>query len=50
MYELSDDSEQLPCHGKLAFDTRKQGEAAATVALHQHGARLKAYQCRYCGL
>jgi hypothetical protein len=40
----------FPCNEKLVFDTRKQAETAATVALHQHGVRLKAYSCRYCGL
>jgi hypothetical protein len=40
----------LPCADKLAFDTQKQAQAAATVALHQYGSKLRAYQCRYCGL
>jgi hypothetical protein len=40
----------LPCADKLAFDTQKQAQAAATVALHQHGSKLRAYLCRYCGL
>jgi hypothetical protein len=44
------DDELLPCNEKMAFDTRKQAEAAATVALYQYGAKLKAYRCRYCGL
>jgi hypothetical protein len=42
--------ETLPCSEKLAFDTKKQAEAAATVALYQHGTKLKAYVCRHCGL
>lgn len=41
---------ELPCSDKLAFDTRKQAQAAATVALHQHGTKLKTYLCRHCGL
>lgn len=40
----------LPCADKLVFDTQKEAVAAATVALHQHGTRLKAYRCRYCHL
>lgn len=49
---MFDDSgeETLPCNDKLAFDTRQQAEAAATVAQYQHGSSLKAYICRYCGL
>ena len=45
-----EESDILPCHEKLAFDTRKQAEAAAVVAEYQHGAKLHVYQCRYCGL
>lgn len=41
---------QLPCTDKLAFDTPKQAQVAATVALHQHGTKLKIYVCRHCGL
>jgi hypothetical protein len=44
------DDTPLPCSDKLAFDTRQQAQAAATVALYQHGTVLKAYMCRYCGL
>lgn len=45
-----DDAETLPCSEKVAFDTRKQAETAATVALYQHGTELTVYMCRYCGL
>ncbi len=45
-----DDSLALPCNDKLAFDTREQAEAAATVAAYQHGAALRVYRCRQCGL
>jgi len=47
MYE---EEAPLPCAEKLAFDTQKQAQAAATVALHQHGTYLHPYVCRYCGL
>jgi len=40
----------LPCSEKLAFDTRRQAEAAAAVARYQHGTVLQAYLCRHCGL
>ncbi len=40
----------LPCDGKLRFTTQKEAQASATVAEHQHGTKLKVYQCRYCSL
>ena len=40
----------LPCQDKLIFATQKQAEAAAAVNSYRYeGAKLKAYQCRYCG-
>jgi len=44
------EEELLPCHEKLAFDSHRQAEAAAIVAGYQHGADLKPYKCRHCGL
>jgi hypothetical protein len=44
------DNIELPCHAKLAFDSKKDAQAAATVALFQHGTKLKVYRCKYCGL
>jgi hypothetical protein len=41
---------ELPCGDKLAFNNQKQAQAAATVALYQHGTKLKTYVCRFCGL
>lgn len=46
----TEDQALLPCAEKLVFDTPKQAQAAATVAQYQHGAKLKAYLCRYCRL
>lgn len=41
----------LPCHDKLAFATREQAEAVAAVNAYRYkGTKLRAYQCRYCGL
>ena len=40
----------LPCAEKMALDTKKQAEAAATVAEHQHGTKLAAYKCQHCSL
>ena len=39
-----------PCADKLAFDSKQAAEATAVVADWQHGAKLKAYLCRYCRL
>jgi len=47
---MDDITESLPCVDKLAFDTKKAAEATAVVADYQHGTKLKAYVCRYCGL
>jgi hypothetical protein len=44
------DYPDFPCKDKLVFDTQKQARAAATVALHQRGIKLKIYVCRHCGL
>lgn len=45
------DADTLPCHEKLAFATREQTEAVAAVNAYRYkGAKLRAYQCRYCGL
>lgn len=40
----------MPCEDKLAFDTKQQAQDAANVAAFQHGAKLKVYKCRHCGL
>jgi hypothetical protein len=40
----------LPCTEKLAFDTERQAATAANVADYQHGAHVRPYVCRYCGL
>jgi len=40
----------LPCAEKLAFDTQRQAQGAATVALYQHGTKLHVYQCIHCQL
>jgi hypothetical protein len=50
MAYMTDEKPELPCHEKLAFDTQKQAQAAATVAAYQRGIQLKVYRCRYCGL
>lgn len=44
------DVPELACAHKLAFDTAKQAQAAATVALYQHGSKLQIYVCQECGL
>lgn len=45
-----DQQENLTCQDKMAFDTKKQAESAARTAAFQHGAKLKVYRCRDCGL
>jgi hypothetical protein len=47
---MEDIDAPLVCAEKLAFDTRDQAKAAATVAAYQHGSKLKVYKCRLCGL
>lgn len=42
------EADQLPCAGKLRFETRREAEAAVVVIEHQRGTKLKAYACRYC--
>lgn len=46
----NNEDQLYPCSEKLAFDTKKEAETSALVAKFQHGASLKAYKCRYCGL
>lgn len=41
---------ELPCIDKANYATQKEADAAALVAKHQHGAKLKAYKCKHCGL
>ena len=44
------DKEALSCTDKLAFDTKAKADAAAAAIDWQHGAKLKSYRCRQCGL
>jgi hypothetical protein len=44
------EEQPLPCAEKLVFDTEKEAKAAATTLEWQRGIKLKAYQCRHCGL
>lgn len=45
-----EDKELLPCADKIVFDTKKAAQTAATVAMYQHGTKLKPYKCQHCGL
>lgn len=47
---MDEPAAELPCADKLALDTKKQAEAAATVAEHQHGTKLAVYKCQHCSL
>lgn len=42
--------DELPCHDKLAFDTKKQAETTATVVEYRYGSTVRAYRCQYCHL
>lgn len=48
MYD--DEDIKLPCAEKLAFDTRKEAQASATVAEYRYGTKLNVYRCKYCRL
>ena len=49
---LDQDTNLLPCHDKLAFDTPQQANSVAATSLYQRGKqpKLKAYKCRHCQL
>ena len=44
------DKAELPCSDKIAFDTRREANAAANVAEYQYGNKLRSYRCRHCDL
>jgi hypothetical protein len=44
------EDESLPCADKLAFASKAEAQANATVAKHRYGSALKTYRCRHCGL
>jgi hypothetical protein len=46
---MSQETPALPCEGKLRFATQKEANAAATVARHRYGSKLKVYHCLHCG-
>jgi len=45
-----EESTDLPCADKMAFDTPEQAARTAVVAEHQHGVKLAWYCCQYCDL
>lgn len=47
---MDDEIDNLPCVDKIAFDTQKEAQTAATLAKHRYGNNLKPYACKYCGL
>lgn len=47
---MIDEETQLPCAEKIVFDTKKAAQTALTVAMFQHGTKLKVYKCQHCGL
>jgi hypothetical protein len=49
MFELENERPALPCAEKLPFVTAEEARAAAVLATHRYGSKLKVYRCRYCG-
>jgi len=47
---MTNEANELPCADKMVFDTREAAAATATAADWQHGAKLKPYKCKHCGL
>lgn len=45
-----EENSELPCVGKMVFDTRKDAQSTGLAADWQYGAALKAYKCRFCHL
>lgn len=43
-------NDELPCADKLTFETKQQAENGAVVTKWRYGTKLKAYQCKHCGL
>lgn len=42
--------EPLPCADKLAFNSKKEAQATATVTKWRRGTVLKVYKCHHCSL
>ena len=47
---MNEEIPELPCKDKLAFDTKKEAEATATVVQYRYGSKVRAYRCRHCSL
>lgn len=45
-----EDTINLPCDGKMAFDNQAEAEANALAVEWQHGGALSVYQCQHCAL
>lgn len=41
---------ELPCQGKMVFDSQKEALMAASALKFQRGEQLKAYKCKHCNL
>lgn len=48
--DVVNESGELPCADKMVFDNFDEAEATALAADWQHGASLKPYGCKHCGL
>jgi len=47
---MDNDEKILPCADKIAFDTQKEAQTAATLAAHRYGSHVKPYRCKHCNL
>lgn len=47
---MTSEAPELPCAGKLAFETQVQASASANVVYYQHGTSVYPYRCRFCSL
>ncbi len=41
---------ELPCAGKLVFETNEAAKKEAVAIEYRRGTKLKVYKCRHCGL
>lgn len=46
----SDNSAEMSCKDKLAFETKEAASATANVVHYRYGSKVRPYKCRHCGL
>ncbi|HEX8227051.1 MAG TPA: hypothetical protein VF572_04250 [Candidatus Saccharimonadales bacterium] len=45
-----DETAELPCKDKLAFDTQREAASSANVVQYRYGNAMHVYRCRFCQL